>query len=95
MPFGMQVGLEPVNIVLDDDPPSSPTRDTAPIFGPRLLWQMAGWIKIPLGTNVGLGPCHTVLDWDPAPPAAKKGAQQPHVLAHVYCSQTVAYLSNS
>jgi len=56
MPFGMQVGLEPVNIVLDDDPASSPTRDTAPIFGPRLLWQMAGWIKMPLGREIGLVP---------------------------------------
>jgi len=39
---------------------------------------------MPLGMEVGLGPGHIVLGEDPAPPP-EKGAQQPHVSAHVYC----------
>jgi len=43
--------------------------------------------------EVGLDPGDIVLDGDPATP--QKGAQQPRpLLAHVYCSQTVARLSN-
>jgi len=41
------------------------------IFGPCLLWQMAGWSKMPLGTEVPLGSGDIVLGGDPAPP--KKG----------------------
>jgi len=60
------------------DPAPIPKRGTAPspIFGPYLLWPMAGWIKMPLGKEVGLGPGDFVLDGDPAPPP-KKGAQPP------------------
>ena len=48
---------------------------------------------MPLGKEVGLGRGDIVLDGDPAP--QWKGAQQPpHFLAHVYCGQTVADLSN-
>jgi len=55
-----------------------------------------------LGTKVGLGhghlgysigPGNIVLDGDLAPPPTRKGAQQPPLSAHVYCGQTVAYLS--
>ena len=43
--------------------PSSPS----PIFGPFLLWQMAGCIKMPLDMEVGLSPGDFVLDGDPVP----------------------------
>ena len=69
MKLGMVVG--PGHLVLDGDP-APPKRGTTPIFGPCLLWQVAGWIKVPLGMEIGLGPGHTVLDVDPQPP---KGAQ--------------------
>ena len=44
--------------------------------------KMAGWMKTTLGTEVDLGPGHIVLDGVSAP---AKGAQQPPILAHVYC----------
>jgi len=74
----MEIGLGQGYIVLDGDlaPAQKKGRGTSsPIFGPYLLWQMAGWIKIPLGTEVGLSPSHVVLDGDPAPP--KKGHSPP------------------
>ena len=37
------------------------------IFGPRLLWPGAGWIKMALGMEMGLGPCRIVQDGDAAP----------------------------
>jgi len=52
--------------------------------------QTVGWIKMKLGMAVDLGPGHIVLDGDPAHP---KGAQQPPLLIHVDCNQTVAHLS--
>jgi len=51
--------------------------------------QMAGWIQMPLGTKVGLGPGHIVSDGDPVP----QRGHSPQFSAHVYCGQTVAYLS--
>jgi len=54
--------------------------------------QTVRWIKMPLGTEVGHGTDDTVVDGDPAP--QRKGAQQPPLLAHVYCGQTVTRLSN-
>ena len=59
MPFGMEVGIGPGDIVLDGDP--APQKGgQPPIFGPSLLWpsgwRVAGWIKMPVGTKVGLGP---------------------------------------
>ena len=49
---------------------------------------------MPLDTEVGLGQGDIVLDGDPAPPPKKKGHSSPPLLAHVYCGQTVAHLSN-
>jgi len=40
-----------------------------------------------------LGPCDIVLDGDSAPPT-EMGTTAPHFSSHVYCSQTVADLSN-
>ena len=42
---------------------------------------------------VGLSPDDIVLDGDPAPPM-ERGTAAPHFLAHVYCGQMVAHLSN-
>jgi len=54
--------------------------------------QTIGWIKTPLGMEVGLGPGDIVLMGTQSPP--QKGAQHSHFSARVYCSQTVANLSN-
>ena len=91
----MEVGLGSGHIVLDGDP-APPQSGTAPSqFAAHVCCgQTAGWIKMSLGTEVGLGPGDIVLDGDPA--ARRKGEQQspPHFLAHVYCGQKVAHLSN-
>ena len=57
-------------------PPEKVAHPAHPIFGPCLLWPMAGWMKTPLGMKVDLGPGHIVLDGVPAP---AKGAQQPPI----------------
>jgi len=49
---------------------------------------------MPLGTEVGLGPGDIVLDEDPAPTERGTAALPKHFVAHVYCGQTVAHLSN-
>ena len=46
------------------------------IFGPYLLWQTAGWIKMTLGMEVGLSPGDFVLNGFAAP-LPKKGAEPP------------------
>jgi len=53
-----------------------------PLFGPCLLWPMAGWIRIPLGTEVRLGPGDIVLDGDPTLPPRKAEQQRPALSAH-------------
>jgi len=70
MTLDMEVGLNPVHIVLDGGPaPPAQKGAQAAIFGPCLLWMdQAGWIKLPLDTEIGLGPGDVVLDGDPAPP---------------------------
>jgi len=71
MPLGMAVDLISGDFVFDGDPTPSQKGAEPPIFGPCLLRQTAGWIKMPLGTEVGLGPGDIVLDGDPAPLPAK------------------------
>ena len=46
MTLGMEVGLDPVHIVLDEDTALLPKRGGAepPIFGPSLLWPN-GWMR--------------------------------------------------
>jgi len=91
MKLDMEVGLGPGHIVLEIGPSSPLSEGTQlPIFGKCLLWQTAGWIKMPLGTDVGLGRGDIVLDGDPSSP--QKG-HSPQFSAHVYCGQTVAHLS--
>jgi len=76
-PLGMEVGLGPGQVMLDEDPaPPQNAACTAPQFPVHVCCgQTAGWIKMPLGTEVGLGPGHIVLDGAPAPPG--KGHSSP------------------
>ena len=57
MPLGMDVGLGPVDFVLDEDP-ATPEKKTHPTqFLAHVYYgQTAGGIKMPLGTEVNLGP---------------------------------------
>jgi len=62
MPLGVEVGLDPSNIVLDGDPAPPPQKGQShPIFGHVYCAQTDAWIMMPLGTDVGLGPGHVVL----------------------------------
>jgi len=84
MKLGMQVGLGPGHIVLDDDDayemgtqllpkkgaePPPPLKFSAHVY----CGQTVGWIKMPLGMEVGLDPSEIVL-WEPSFPP-KRGAQ--------------------
>jgi len=74
MKLGMQVGLGPGHIVLDD-PAHAPLQGAQPPFSAYICCgQMAGWIKMPLGREVGLSPSDIVLDGDPTPPKKGSGA---------------------
>jgi len=73
MKFGVQVGLGPGHIVLDEDPAPPPQRATTPQFSVHICCgQMAAWIKMYLGMELGLGAGDFVLDGDPDP-LQKKG----------------------
>ena len=70
MALGMEVGLGPVDIVLDGDTAPLPKKRgrAPPQFSAHLYCgQTAGCIKMPLGMEVGLSPVDFVLDGDPAP----------------------------
>ena len=57
MPLGAEVGLGPVDIVLDGAqlPASLQKRGTAPIFGPRLLWPNGRPSQLLLSTVAEMG----------------------------------------
>ena len=57
--------------------PSSKGGQSPPIFGPCLLLQTAGWMKLVLGMEIGLSPGDFVLDGDPVP-FPQKGAEPPY-----------------
>ena len=67
----MEVGLSPIEFVLDGDPalPSSKRgQSPLPNFRPiSIVAKTAACIKMPLGMEVGLSPGYFVLDGDPAP----------------------------
>ena len=75
-------------------PPEKGHTHTTPFFGPCLLCQTAGWIKMPLGMEVGLDPSDVVLDGDPAHRSQKWG-QSPQFSAHVYSGQTAARITQA
>jgi len=79
MPFGREVGLDPSNIVLDEDPAPLPKKGAEPSqFSAHVYWgQTAVWIKMLLGVVVGLGPGHIVLHGDQALP--KRGHSSPPI----------------
>ena len=83
MALVIEVGLSPGDFVLDGDtaPPQKCGGAPFPIFGPFLLCQMAGCIKMPLGMEVGLIPGEFVLDGDPAP--LPKGGRSPSPILRV------------
>ena len=74
MKLGMEVGIDPGDIVLDGNLALLP-KGYSPQFSAHVYCgQMAGWIKTPLGREVALGPGDSVLDEDPAPPPPKGAA---------------------
>jgi len=86
MPLGMEVGLNPGDVVLDGDAASSPKGAQPPQFLSNVrCGQTSGWMKTPLGTEVDLGPGHIVLDGVPA--------QQPPSFRPTSIVATVAHLS--
>jgi len=79
MKLGMQEGLGPVHIVLDEDPAPLPKGAEPPFSAHICCGQMAGWIMKPLGRKVGRSPSDIALDGDPVPPFQKgKGELGPH-----------------
>jgi len=86
MTLGMEVGLDPVHIVLDGDTAPLPKKATEPsTIGPSLLWPN-GWMHqhMPLGMEVRLSPCDFVLDGDPA---TSEGAEPTQ-----FSTQTAAWI---
>ena len=76
MPLGMEVGLDPGDVVLDGIAAPPPKRGTAPQFSAHVYCaQTTGLMKTPLGTEVDLGPGHIVFDGVPA--LRKRGTQTP------------------
>jgi len=62
-----------------------------PVCNVGVLWP-DGWMDQDApGRAVGLGPGDIVLHGEPAP-LSKRGHSSPHVLAHVYCGQTVRWI---
>jgi len=62
MTLGMAVDLGPCRIALDGTElhlPKNGAEPPHPVFGPFLLWPMAGCITMPLGMKVGL--CQATL----------------------------------
>jgi len=74
MPLGVKVGLDPSDIVLDEDPAPPPRKGQSPQFPAHVYCdQTAGWIKMPLGMEEGLSIGHIMLDGNPAPSPQKGG----------------------
>jgi len=68
VPLGMEVGLDPSDIVLDGYTQLPfPKGDRALDFRPCLLWLNGCMDEDATGMEVGLGPGHIVVDGDPAP----------------------------
>ena len=67
MPHGMEVDLDPSEIVLWG-PGSPPLKGAESPFSTHVYCgQTAAWVKMPLDMEIGLGPGHMVLDGDPTP----------------------------
>jgi len=81
MPLGMDVGVEPNDIMLDGDPAflSAERGQSLSQFSAHVCCgQTAAWIKMPLGMEIGLGPGHIVRDGDHCFPSPKRGHNHPN-----------------
>jgi len=79
MALGLEVGLGPVHIVLDEDTAllSKQGQSPPPNFWPIYCGQTAGCIKMPLGTEVGLDLRDIAFEVDPA--TRRKRAHPPPI----------------
>ena len=78
MPFGMEVGLDPDDIVLNGDPAPPPQNGAElplQVSANVSCGQTAGWIKMALGMEVGFSSGDFVLDGAPSPLPKKGGAR--------------------
>jgi len=76
MSHGMEVGLDPGDVLLDGDPAPPPKRGAPPKFSAHVYCgQTAGWMKLVLGMEVGLNPGDFVLDGTQSP--SRKGDRAP------------------
>ena len=93
MVLGVEVGLSPGDFVLDGDPAPLPKRRQSPfpIFGPFPLWSN-GWMHQD-ATWYGVRPQSRgfCVRWGTSSPSAKR-EKSPQFPAHVYCSQTAAWI---
>jgi len=75
MSLGMELSLDPGDLVLDGDRVAPPQKGAGPPpkFSAHVYCdQTVGWMKLILGVVVGLSPGEFVLDGDPAP-SPKRG----------------------
>jgi len=76
MPLGMEVGLGPGDIVLDEDPAPLLKKGAEPLPNFRPM-SIVAKRKMTLGMEVGLGPGHIVLNGDPVP-LPQNGGRAPY-----------------
>jgi len=96
MPIGTEVGYKvPGHIVLDGDPaPPEKRGTTAPHFRPMIIVAPNGWMDQDATWYGGRPrPRRHCVRLGPGTPAENRHSNPPR-LAHVYCGQTVSYLSN-
>jgi len=92
IPLGIEVGLRPGYIALDEDPAPPPKRGTTlPIFDPWLLWPN-GWMNQDAIWYGGRPrPRRHCVRWGPSYPPQKRG-QHLHFSVNVYFGQTAGWI---
>jgi len=85
MALGVEVGLGPGHILLDEDPARLPKKgQSRPPFSAHFCCgQTAECIKMPLGMEV-------CVRWGPSSPLPKRG-RSPQFSARIYCGQTAGW----
>jgi len=91
MKLGMQVGIGPGHIVLDEDPGLPPQRQAPPIFGPYLLWPNGSMDQDATWYECRPWPRPHCVTWRPSSLLPSRKGTAPN-FRHVYCGQTVARL---
>ena len=84
MKLGVQVGLGPGHIVLDEDPAPPPLKGHSPQFAPISV----------VAKRLHRSRFHLIwsyVRWEPAPPPQKRGRSS-QFSAHVYCDQTAGWI---